>query len=188
MTKHDSWQDKLNHSIDKTKNDPSSRFFQLATVDKFGCPHNRTVVMRHFHSEKGLIEIVSDRRSEKFEQLKFNSSVAICWYFSETREQYRMQCRTTLTCATADKSKLAREWSLLSHDLQVQFFGPPPGSPLSSYGEWRNQDRANPPANFAIVNFFIETVDYLNVAESPHLRMKFFSDPQARWQTEQITP
>lgn len=55
------WRSKLDASLEKNKDVPSAKYFQLATVSKEGLPTNRTVVLRKFLDET-RISFVTDVR------------------------------------------------------------------------------------------------------------------------------
>jgi pyridoxamine 5'-phosphate oxidase len=71
------------------------RFLQMATVDPQGYPRNRTVVFRGWQGECRLI-LATDSRSEKIHDLRACPYTELCWYFSKTREQFRLFGRVEL--------------------------------------------------------------------------------------------
>jgi len=79
-------------------------YFQLATNSLNGYPSNRTIVFRGFlkegeidDQEKSLSEFMSknplkfttDVRSEKVKELHLDNRAQLCWYFHDTKEQFR---------------------------------------------------------------------------------------------------
>ncbi len=114
------WGALLQGALHRNRSQPHSRFVQLATVDRAGRPHCRTVVFRGLwhspsypapgsqamiqpviqptqpviqptQSDSGpVLQFVTDRRSEKITDLSHSPIVEICWYFAKTREQFRI--------------------------------------------------------------------------------------------------
>ncbi len=183
-----SWQEKLTTSLRKNEREPGARFFQLATVDADGVPHNRTVVLRNFDAEASLIEFVTDNRSEKCVHLNHNAPAAVCWYFVTTREQYRLQCRTKIISSIDDSTKVIEQWKELSEETQTQFYNAAPGKPVSQQVKPLKSNLQYPPEHFVVVQLFVEQADYLNVGTTPHLRRKYVKDSEAVWQMTRIYP
>ena len=75
------WRQGLTKSLHQTRSVPESRYFQLASVDSMGVPYCRTVVFRGMTDDNQLV-VISDTRSEKFEQLSQTPEAHVCWYFS----------------------------------------------------------------------------------------------------------
>jgi len=90
------WRTHLQRALHRNRSNIFSRYFQLATVSEEGYPTNRTVVFRGFLEKSNTIQIVTDIRSEKFKHLIVNPFVEICWYFSKTREQFRIRGKALL--------------------------------------------------------------------------------------------
>ena len=68
-----------------------NKFISLAAVSLNPLrPSVRTVVFRGFYKESQLI-IYTDAHSTKVKELEKNGNVEICWYFRDTREQYRIK-------------------------------------------------------------------------------------------------
>lgn len=45
---------------------------------------------RGFHEDTNDITFITDRRSHKVEEVAANPAAEVCWYFPNSREQYRM--------------------------------------------------------------------------------------------------
>nr|WP_265264241.1 pyridoxamine 5'-phosphate oxidase family protein [Spirulina subsalsa] len=84
------WRSPLSHALHRNRSQPFSRYLQLATITPDGYPANRTVVFRGFTPQGNALKIITDSRSEKFQQLHHSPWGEICWYFSQTREQFRL--------------------------------------------------------------------------------------------------
>ena len=64
------WRQALKSAIKKEGKLPSSRWFQLCTVNSNNEPRLRTFVFRGWQSESSIL-IFTDKRSEKIEHLKY---------------------------------------------------------------------------------------------------------------------
>ena len=85
----------LKAALRKNRRDAHHRYFQMATVTAEGHPKNRTVVFRGFCADDTSLLVITDRRSEKIVELEQNAAVEVAWYFTRTREQFRISAVTT---------------------------------------------------------------------------------------------
>jgi pyridoxamine 5'-phosphate oxidase len=90
------WRSILSAALNRNRNQPHSRYFQLATVQTDGYPANRTVVFRGFFADTNQLKIITDKRSQKIDQLNHQAWGEVCWYFTGTREQFRLAGKLTL--------------------------------------------------------------------------------------------
>ena len=76
------------------RNENKSRYVQLATHGLDGFPSVRTVVQRGFlestDESRLLLKFVTDRRSQKIQELQASHNVEACWYFA-SHEQLRLK-------------------------------------------------------------------------------------------------
>ncbi|KAL5209052.1 hypothetical protein ABZP36_004675 [Zizania latifolia] len=84
------WRSLLQRALDANAHLKHSTFFQLATVGGGGRPSNRTVVFRGFQEHCDKIQINTDARSNKIGEIRNCPFGEICWYFTETWEQFRI--------------------------------------------------------------------------------------------------
>ena len=68
----------------------SSRWVQLATIGIDNTPRVRTVVFRGW-SEAYEMQIYTDKRSQKYQELDFNNNVEVCWLFLRSKCQFRLR-------------------------------------------------------------------------------------------------
>ncbi len=182
------WLQLLTKSLHKTRSQPESRYFQLATLDSAGMPRCRTVVFRGL-VEDAALSIICDTRSEKWPQLKHDKQAEICWYFTKTREQYRFTTQCRLFDAERDSDFIRQYWQKLSDAGKKQFFWGTPGmprdpeQPLKAAGDF-----AHPPGHFGVLLFDISAVDYLNLRGNPQQREKHFIDGSGQWVSEPVIP
>jgi pyridoxamine 5'-phosphate oxidase len=132
------WVQLIHRSMEAGRNAPTTKFVQLATLTKNGLPSVRTVVFRGWLSGNSLqpvMKFVSDLRSEKFVGLLHRENWAeVCWYFQESRDQFRLRGILTAVGADAlDGTDEARarleQWRDLSDAARLQFCFPRPGDP-----------------------------------------------------------
>jgi pyridoxamine 5'-phosphate oxidase len=132
------WRSPLARNLYKHRSQPQSRYLQLATIDLDGRPTNRTVVFRgfvdHLIDHSNLIKFVSDRRSSKNQHLQNQPWAEVCWYFPDTREQFRIAGKIlVIDIEQIDPiwQKLRKTaWHDLSTNARAQFGWLDPGSPI----------------------------------------------------------
>ena len=175
-----------------------SRFAQLATLQGGAEPRPavRTVVVRFFLND-GRLLISTDMRSEKVQELALNPNCELCWYFTETREQFRLSGRahvvgadTARLDARLDKP-MQRTWAERSAAARQSYTWP---QPMNKRGD--EQAFASPalsaepteiPAHFALLLLDVVTVDYLNIHANPHQRV-LFNKLGGQWRGRAVNP
>lgn len=185
------WRSPLQRALHKNRAQLFSRYIQLATVTKDGNPSNRTVVFRGFLENSNIIQIITDTRSEKYSHLKINPLGEICWYFSKTREQFRIRGKIDLITENSDDLNLkkARQqlWEKLSNNGKEQFYWHSPGEkkkeiPLIEI------DPKKPPQNFCLLLLNPDKVDHLELRGNPQNRYLYILDANNQWQREEVNP
>ncbi len=169
------WRSPLARAIHRNRAVPFSRYFQLATVRADGRPANRTVVFRGFVADTNRLMVVSDRRSEKNKQIIHNASAAVCWYFTKTREQFRLSGQIiSVTADTPDEDLVtAREqlWQKLSDSARAQFTWPQPKAPRSDNDAFSSSANSQePPSPFSLLLLDVDYVDHLELRGDPQNR------------------
>lgn len=169
------WRSPLVRALHRNRAVPFSRYFQLATVRADGKPANRTVVFRGFLANTNRLMVVSDRRSEKHDHISHNANAAVCWYFTKTREQFRLSGQVTAVTADTPDANLttAREqlWQNLSDSARAQFTWPQPKAPRAADAAFSlpPADSQTPPP-FCLLLLDIEYVDHLELRGDPQNR------------------
>ena len=140
------WQQRLTKSLHVNSSQVQSKYYQVASVCSNGYPKNRTMVFRGFLSGTQSLLSVTDSRSEKIEewQGENKSRFEICWYFSESREQFRLAGEVALISNSLDsiyegwvlgkhtkQSILKQQWSNLSTNAREPFYSNSPKAPFS---------------------------------------------------------
>ena len=178
------WRSPLSKAIHLNRSQPFARYFQLATLRLDGTPANRTVVFRGFLDGTNHLQIISDRRSQKTDQLRQNSNAEACWYFTKTREQFRLSGLLTLVTAETADSELQQArtqlWQDISDNARIQFAWPQPKAPR----EADSSDAFNPPPpdekipldTFSLLLLSPFRVDYLSLRGEPQTRRLYQQD------------
>lgn len=193
---HAIWQQDLLQALALNQAKPESKYVQLATVNTLGLPEVRTVVFRGFIENTCKIVIHTDQRSGKVEHLQAQTDVEICWYFAESREQFRIAAKAELVDQdNADQRNLRSEhWSQLSDAAKSSYFWPQPGQVLGL-----NQPEFEPQVNvapvtlshisehFSLVILHPYKVDHLQLT-SPYHQRKIFELHGDDWRHRQINP
>lgn len=170
------WRSPLARALNQNRSLVYSRYLQLATVRSEGRPANRTVVFRGFLETGNQLKFVTDRRSEKVEQIRSQPWGEGCWYFPQTREQFRLLGKLRIVEEQEADEMLAMarrsQWQALSNAARVQFAWAHPGQPQGSQGfDVKSPDPLEPLPNFCLL--------LLEPVQVDHLELR--GDPQNRW-------
>eukprot|EP00884_Botryococcus_braunii_P001666 jgi/Botrbrau1/114/Bobra.0022s0102.2 len=137
-------------------------------------------------------------RSEKVEHVKLQPAAEICWYFPESREQYRILGKLTVIGEEYPDAEMlqARQkmWNSLSQSARDQFAWPHPGLPLppeedesqhrrNSEGEAPGPHQA-PLSPFCLVILEPWTVDYLSLRGNHRIKFSRRDDESGTWWAE----
>ena len=187
------WRSLLEQALKDHRDRPESRYFQLATVRPNGKPANRSVVFRGFLDSTHQLQIVTDNRSDKIHQLHHSPWAEICWYFSLTRQQFRISAQTTCIDENTDPSfllsKRRQVWQQLSDATRQQFTWPACGTDRDKNGfpgTYPNPDTLLP--NFVLVLFQPIEVDLVDLRESPPQRIHYQLQPNGDWSERPLNP
>jgi pyridoxamine 5'-phosphate oxidase len=188
------WRSPLSRALHLNRSQPYSRYLQLATIRTDGRPANRTVVFRGFLEDSNQLQIITDSRSEKIAQIERYPWTEACWYFTKTREQFRLLGKLTVVEVDYPDENLQKArrlvWQSLSDAARSQFAWPTPGQP-------RNPDLAfsdsspssdEPLENFCLLLLDSERVEHLELRGQPQNRWRYFLDESQGWSVEQINP
>lgn len=195
------WRSPLARAIHRNRSQAFSRYFQLATVRPDGTPANRTVVFRGFWAQSNRLMVIGDRRSEKIGQIAANPAAEACWYFTKTREQFRLTGQLTAITADTDQASFATArqqlWQQISDSARLQFAWPYPKAPRADEQDFSPSppDAQTPPPQFCLLLLAVDSVDHLELRGDPqnrHLYEKIqpssaAQDPQ-QWQVTAVNP
>jgi pyridoxamine 5'-phosphate oxidase len=188
------WRSHLTQALDRNRSLPYARYLQLATVRTDGRPANRTVVFRGFLEDTNKLKFITDSRSDKIEQIEHQSWGEACWYFPETREQFRIAGQLTLIKANHSDSSSVRSrsasWQELSDAARLQFTWPHPGKNRvedSQAFALPLPDAVEPPPNFCLLLLEPTQVDHLELRGDPQNRCIYRLDSNV-WSIQAINP
>ncbi|XP_078442624.1 pyridoxamine 5'-phosphate oxidase family protein isoform X1 [Wolffia australiana] len=191
------WKQLILSALETNAHLKHNRFIQLATVTPNGQPSNRTVVFRGFFPESDKIQINTDWRSSKIEDLKNCPFGEICWYFTDSWEQFRLSGRIDIIDASyPDPAKLQlreKAWFSSSLNSRLQYLVPHPGLPriVDEPEEGVDLDPLKGPVNaFCVLEFDPEKVDYLNLKTNERLVYKSekIGDRMRHWVIQEVNP
>jgi PPOX class probable FMN-dependent enzyme len=165
---------------------PSARFAQLATVAAGGFPRCRTIVLRAFDEERGTLAFTTDARSAKVAELAAAPEAEICWYFDESREQFRLAGH--LSFLAGEEIERRALWSALAPAARASFSWPAPGTPRAEDDLFPEKDDSPlPPPGFIVGLLDVSAVDHLSLAVQPHERRRYWREGDV-WMTERLRP
>jgi pyridoxamine 5'-phosphate oxidase len=177
-------------------NNPAAhnRFAQLATLQggQEPRPAVRTVTVRFFLDD-GRLLISTDMRNEKVVELAINPACELCWYFTESREQFRISGRAHVVsaadaqCDAKLEAAMQRTWNERSTAAQQSYTWPQPKRRLDDAAQFSQAVPTQVPANFALLLIDVVSVEYLNIASQPHQRVSF-SKLGGQWMPRAINP
>lgn len=187
------WRPILSRAIHRNRSLSHSRYFQLATVDLVGRPTNRTVVFRGFLNNTNQLQIITDSRSAKINHIYHQPFGEICWYFSKTREQFRIMGQLSIVDEThLHQTARIDVWKKLSDKARQQFTCPNPGKSAHRQQETAfcqpSPSEDKPLSNFYLLLFSPEKVDHLELQPSPHHRHIYYLDEQQEWIGQSVNP
>ncbi len=187
------WRSSVARALHRNRSLPNARYLQLATVRSDGRPANRTVVFRGFLDGTDQLKIVTDTRSEKADHIAANSWAEVCWYFPNTREQFRLSGQLILVGEDAlDQTLLAarqRSWQELSDAARIQFAWPHPRKPKNPDGfSPAAPDSLTPLSHFCLLLLNPLCVDHLELRGAPQNRLIYQLNDFAGWSVESVNP
>ena len=188
------WRSHLSNALHQNRSLAYSRYLQLATVGANGRPANRTLVFRGFLADTDELKFAIDARSEKINQIEYQPWAEACWYFPETREQFRISGSLTLVKANYPDATLqqARQtsWQELSDAARVQFAWADPGKPRADAAAFEPlpPNAIEPLPNFCLLLLKPVQVDRLELRGEPQNRTIYHWHDSDRWSTQAVNP
>lgn len=188
------WRSYLSRSLHRNRSQPYSRYLQLATVNSQGLPANRTVVFRGFLTDSNQLQFITDSRSDKITHIKAKPWGEVCWYFSKSREQFRLFGKLTLVTADLNSTlQFARQevWQKLSDSARLQFAWPHPGEKrIDEPAAFSppNPSEKEPLTNFCLLLLAPEKVDHLELRGEPQNRCLYLLQKDQTWSTQPVNP
>ncbi|MEO0685000.1 MAG: Npun_F5749 family FMN-dependent PPOX-type flavoprotein [Cyanobacteria bacterium J06649_11] len=188
------WRSFLANALKKNRSQPHSRYFQLATVRSDGTPANRTVVFRGFVEDTDKLKIITDTRSDKITEIYNQCKGEICWYFTNSREQFRIAGNIIIIDANYQNSELLKvresTWQDLSDNARIQFAWAHPGKPRANPEAFLpvQPDGNKPLDNFCLLLFEPVKVDHLRLRGEPQNRTIYIRNEVGVWDIEEVNP
>ncbi|MBD2503534.1 Npun_F5749 family FMN-dependent PPOX-type flavoprotein [Anabaena azotica] len=187
------WRSAIAHALHRNRSLVYARYLQLATVRANGHPANRTVVFRGFLADTNQLKFITDARSDKIDQIQQQPWAEACWYFPNTREQFRISGYLTLVGSDESHPHLqpARlaTWQELSDAARLQFAWPHPGKNKEDQAAFNPPppDPQKPIANFCLLLLEPKQVDHLELRGEPQNRYLYRLDDQ-EWSMQAVNP
>lgn len=187
------WRSLLDRALDKNRRLPYARYFQLATIRPNNRPANRTVVFRGFLEDSNQLKIITDFRSQKIAEINRNAWGEACWYFPETREQFRLSGQLTLIGVEDSNLEMQKArlttWQKLSDAARVQFAWSHPGEERQASDPFSPPipDSSQPLPNFCLLLLDPQQVDRLELRGDPQNRTLYVCN-DGDWSTQAVNP
>ncbi|MGR9210407.1 pyridoxamine 5'-phosphate oxidase family protein [Rhizobium leguminosarum] len=157
--------------------DPQSafRYLNLCSVDAGGRPQARMVVLRRADGTRRVLEIHTDIRSPKWQEISANPRVTLLGYSPQPKVQLRLQGSAELDGPASQRATEA--WSLLPRSTRSTYMGGPPGDEI---GEQPASEAADADADgrafFGVLIFRAETLDWFQLRHADNRRAVFAYD------------
>ena len=189
------WRSLLTGAIHRNRAKPYSRYFQLATINPEGYPANRTVVFRGFlDDELNRLKTITDFRSAKIQDIEHQAIAEACWYFTKTREQFRIAGELKLVTVDETDSNLQQArhttWQDISDSARSQFAWPDPAQPATDKAKFDVEppDAETPLNNFCLLLLTPTRIDHLQLKSDPQQRCLYTLQSDRTWTTRQVNP
>ena len=174
------WRQRLKASQSREGKLTSNRWIQIANVSKNNQPRVRTVVFRGWLDNTTML-IYTDKRSEKYKDLRINKHIEVLWLFFKTKSQYRFKGKVY---ELKDNDKY---WDNLFERSKDQWFWPSPGKKIDkkNYVSSKN-NKLLKPNNFSVFQIKINEVDLLKLEKPLHKR--FIWKEVDNWTCIEVNP
>jgi pyridoxamine 5'-phosphate oxidase len=184
------WRSIISGALHRNRSLPASRYLQLATVNQQNRPANRTVVFRGWRDPESQLQFVTDARSAKATEISHNPWAEACWYFSKTREQFRITGELQLIDIHSPIYQPERQaaWEKMSDAGKVQFYWPQPGADRIEDEFAEAEITAAPPTDFCLLLLSPTMVDRLELRGNPQTRSRYCLLANQQWSIESINP
>ncbi|MBY5780739.1 pyridoxamine 5'-phosphate oxidase family protein [Rhizobium leguminosarum] len=157
--------------------DPQSafRYLNLCSVDAGGRPQTRMVVLRRVDVARRLLEIHTDVRSPKWQEISANALVSLLGFGPQPKVQLRLQGSAELNGPASERA--AEAWGLLPRSTRSTYMGGPPGDAIVERpaNESTAAD-ADGQAFFGVLIFRAETLDWFQLRHADNRRAVFAYD------------
>jgi PPOX class probable FMN-dependent enzyme len=159
----------------------------LATVDRAGAPHVRSVVCRKIDRD-GCLYATIDARSEKNAQLRGDPRAEAAFWLPKLRMQFRINGVARIISFPQDESLRLEVWRGLSDESRSVYFWPTPGVAAAADDAFAEAVAADvpPPQTFEVMVLEPRQVDRLSLESHPHRRRVWRAD--TKWAGVDVNP
>ena len=206
-----SWRIPLEKAIKQNSKDAASRYVQVATIaHDTQAPSIRTIVFRGFSDSH--LAFVTDSRSQKIRDIQRDNRVEVCWYFANTREQFRISGEmyvlppvslSDLREKSIEGLKITGErletirkeyYERMSPAGRESFAWPCPGSPIEAENWYdtistQSEEEKNSIGfeHFCVLLMDVKRVDHLQLRGKPQQR-RIFELNEGDWKETDVYP
>ena len=175
------WRQELKAARKKEGKLPSSRWFQLCTINENNEPRLRTVVFRGWQTESSIL-IFTDKRSEKVTHLNLNSNAEVLWLFFKSKSQFRFKGKMK------ELKENMKYWDSLPDRSKSTWYWQPPGKEINDNIQSSQiiSNNLNKPESFVVLEFKIYSVDLLKLVTPIHKR--WIWNKEDNWKKIEINP
>lgn len=157
----------------------------LATVAPGGSPCVRSVILRDWDPDRGVLGFATDERSAKVRDLLADPRVALVLWDDGAQVQVRLEGRATVV---ADPAERRRRWEGLGERTRRGYATvPAPGDPVDGDRTGLDDDEAAWFGRFAWVEVAVDRVDRLDLSAEPHDRVLADRGPGG-WRARRVAP
>ena len=130
------------------------------------------------------MEIYTDNRSQKYDELNLNNNDGICWLFSRSKCQFGFRGRSRIDSGI-DNTKY---WEKLSEQSKAMWSWPRPGDPyiIDQKKDISVIQCKQVSTNFTVLKISTTHFDQLNLHKPFHTRRRWILDKE--WCEERIIP
>lgn len=162
----------------------------VATLDANGLPTQRVMILRHVDWAARKLRFHTDARSTKTQALSERNAASVLFYLPTAKIQLRLNGTMSITTTGNEIDQAWDNATLFARRAYMATTAPgsvvgKPVSGLPAFIEGRqptDQDIAPARANFALLHFEFDTLEWLYLANSGHRRARWCWDADiASW-------
>ena len=163
---------KLEKSIHERNN--NLNILSLATIDLEQKPQVRKIVLREFNQRTLRVRFHTDKRSQKFNEIKKNNNISLLGYDFDDRFQIRIEAKADTSLPKKDLKDIWNNMNSNSKECySIKNF---PGENIKSLDHilyYEDSYKMKSFNNFIAIESKIETLDLLFLHHKGHIRAKF---------------
>ena len=153
----------------------SLRLLTLGTIAKTGSPALRLLVMRKSWPDRRMLELHTDMRSRKWEELMLSKTVCALGYDDATRVQLRFEGEAEIFPPDTPENEAA--WASLSAWTRNTYAGGPPGDPLDDEDDGDEisevADTTTGRTRFGVIQINVRSLDWVLLERGNNRRAVF---------------